>query len=311
MDNWQTSPENAPLGAQHDGQDAENAQIGSLDGLGQKPAEKGTNAWLTTQQPFVIAIANQKGGVAKTTTVASLGGALVQLEQEVLVIDLDSQANLTIALGKDPGRVRGSVTDVFFNSASLLSVSRETNIPGLDLVPANSGMDLAERFLPSRKNYEHILKSAMEEILLSRPIYHFILLDCPPYMGAVTLNALAAADLLIIPTQPEYFSAYALRSMMTTIQKIRGQYNPDLVYRILVTMVDRRNRIHNQVDQQIRATFGEGVFNTEIRTDTKLRESAVVGTPITHLHQRSRSAVEYTDLAQELLVYVRSLSSKE
>lgn len=309
MENWRKPSENNPTRPQEHNPDLANQDGEPAAERNQKPAEKESNAWVTTPQPFVIAVANQKGGVAKTTTVASLGGALVQLQQEVLLIDLDSQANLTIALGKDPSRVRGSITEVFFNSASLLSVSRESEIPGLDLVPANSGMELAERFLPSRKNFETILAKALEEIVLSRPIYHYILIDCPPYMGAVTLNALAAADLLIIPTQPEYFSAYALRSMMASIQKVRSQNNPDLMYRILITMLDSRNRIHNEVEQQIRTTFAEGVFKTEIKTDTKLRESAVVGTPITHLHQRSRSALQYKDLAQELLVYVRSLSS--
>jgi len=115
--------------------------------------------------PLVIAIANQKGGVAKTTTVVSLGGALANHGKEVLLIDLDAQANLTLALGKDPSRLRGAITDVLFHSATLLSVSRETSIPGLDLVPSNSGMELAERFLPVRKDYETILsRTFMDEL---------------------------------------------------------------------------------------------------------------------------------------------------
>jgi len=293
---------------------------------------------------YVIAIANQKGGVAKTTSVASLGGALVWNDKEVLLVDLDAQSNLTIALGKDPNRIRGTVTDVLFNSATLLSVSRETTIPGLDLVPSNAGMELAERFLPVRKDYETILRRALNEALkvdpqsliktaqefsksgdgsgfyekdqeVAPPIlpenrissvnYDFILLDCPPFMGAVTLNALIAADMLIIPTQPEYFSAHALNTMMATVRQVRSQYNPDLVYRILITMYDQRNRIHREVRQQIRDTFEEGTFETEIGIDTKLRESAVEGVPITHFRSRSRSAQQYDALAQELIQYVR------
>ena len=115
--------------------------------------------------PLVIAIANQKGGVAKTTTVVSLGGALANHAKEVLLIDLDAQANLTLALGKDPSRLRGAITDVLFHSATLLSVSRETTIPGLDLVPSNSGMELAERFLPVRKDYETILSRTLNDEL--------------------------------------------------------------------------------------------------------------------------------------------------
>jgi chromosome partitioning protein len=271
-----------------------------------------------TGKPLVVAIANQKGGVAKTTSAASLAGALVSLNQEVLVIDLDTQANLTLALGKDPARVRGSIAEVMFNSASLLSVTRETSIAGLDLAPSNAGMELAERFLPVRKDYETILRRAIDGELRRvnrssspggpRPPtiqYDFVLLDCPPFMGAVTLNALVAADLLIIPTQPEYFSAHALRTMTQTIRQVRAQYNPALAYRILVTMLDRRNRIHREVLDQIRTAFGEGVFETVIAIDTKLRESAVEGVPISHHRANSRSALQYAALAQELIAYVR------
>jgi chromosome partitioning protein len=267
-------------------------------------------------RPLVIAMANQKGGVAKTTSVVSLGGALVRLGQEVLLIDLDTQANLTLGLGKDPARVRGAITEVLFNSASLLSVSRETSIPGLDLVPANAGMDMAERFLSVRKDYETILQRAVQSELRGVSIpggparltsavqYDFVIFDCPPSMGAVTMNALVASDLLIIPTQPEYFSAHALRSMMTTIRQVRAQHNPQLTYRVLITMLDRRNRIHRDVNEQIRATFGEGVFQTAIEVDTKLRESAVEGLPIAYHKSQSRSALQYEALAQELIAYV-------
>ena len=289
---------------------------------------EGTNPSKRQTGPVVIAVANQKGGVAKTTTVVSLGGALARHNQEVLLVDLDAQANLTLALGKDPNRVRGAVTEVLFNSASLLSVSRETNIPGLDLVPANAEMDLAERFLPVRKDYETILRRALRSELrpaaktasksstaplaytpgtAPRPPsihYDFVLLDCPPFLGAVTLNALVAADMLIIPTQPEFFSANALRTMTAAIRQVRSQHNPDLVYRILITLFDRRNRIHREVGEQIRNTFGDGVFQAIIEIDTKLRESAIEGLPITHRKTQSRSALQYDALAQELLAYV-------
>lgn len=289
---------------------------------------------LPERRSYIIAIANQKGGVAKTTTVVSLGGALVRHNQEVLLVDLDAQANLTLALGKAPERVRGAITDVLFDSATLLSVSRETDIPGLDLVPSNAGMELAERFLPVRKNYETILHRA----LIGTPemqspthtprlysgdtspfhtrstaslTYDFIIMDCPPFMGAVTLNAMNAADMLIIPTQPEFFSAHALRTMMATIRQVRNQYNKNLVYRILITMFDRRNRIHRDVKEQIESTFADGLFQTTVSIDTKLRESAVEGLPITHYKRRSRSAVQYDALAQELIEYVRRTKSEE
>ena len=282
-------------------------------------------AGYAAKSPLIIAVANQKGGVAKTTTVVSLGGALTQLGSEVLLIDLDAQANLTLALGKDPNRVRGSITDVLFHSATLLSVSRETSIPGLDLVPSNTGMELAERFLPVRKDYETILRRTIldelrrpdteipNEIAPARisyernfPViqYDYVLLDCPPYIGAVTLNALIAADLLIIPTQSEFYSAHALRTMMTTIRQVRAQHNPELVYRILITMQDNRNRIHREIREQIYKTFGEGVFSTIIQIDTRLRESSIDGKPIMYANPRTRSALQYHALAEEIIAYV-------
>jgi chromosome partitioning protein len=250
---------------------------------------------------YILAIANQKGGVAKTTTVVSLGGALAKMGNEVLLVDLDAQANLTLSLGNNPNGAHGSIADVLLNSADIYSVSRQSGIEGIDLVPANQEMELAERFLPIRHNYECILRDSLN----GRQAYDFILLDCPPSMGAVTLNALNAAKMLIIPTQPEYFSAHALRSMMAATRKVRGQHNPGLVYRVLITMQDRRNRIHCELSDQIFNTFGEGVFQTVIQLDTKLRESAVAGLPITHYRTTTRSTLQYSALAEELIQYVQ------
>jgi chromosome partitioning protein len=230
---------------------------------------------------FMIAVANEKGGVAKTTTAVSLAGAFVDVGQEVLVIDLDAQANLTMALG-------------------LLSVSRETNVPGLDLIPSNAQMSMAERFLPVRQNYQCFLKAALDGL----EVYDYVILDCPPSLGAVTLNALTAAQLLIIPSQAEYFSVHALQGTIRTVQRIRDQYNPQLDYRILITMLDQRNRIHRTLNEQLRTTFSAHVFETAIAIDTKLRESSVAGLPITHYTSRSRSALQYGALAQEIMQYV-------
>ena len=248
----------------------------------------------------VIAVANEKGGVAKTTTAISLGGALVESGYEVLLVDLDAQANLSLGLNINPANVRRSVADMLLNSASLISISRESNVPGMDVVPSNAEMGMAERFLPVRQNYEYILKN----ILLSTPSlssYDFVLLDCPPSLGAVTTNALTAAQFVIIPTQPEYFSAHGLRNLMAMIRRVRTQTNPDLAYYILITMMDRRNRIHRTLSEQLRLTFKDGLLETVIEIDTKLRESTVAGLPITHYTPHSRSALQYRALAQELI----------
>jgi len=248
----------------------------------------------------IIAVTNEKGGVAKTTTVLSLGGALVEAGQEVLLIDLDAQANLTLGLGVNPAKVRRAIGDVLLNSASLVSASRETGIAGLDLVPSNADMVLAERFLSIRQDYEQVFRNVLKESQGMRP-YNYILIDCPPSLGAVTINAMTAANLVLIPTQPEYFSVHGLRGVLAAIRRLRGQSNPSLSYRVLITMMDRRNRIHHTLSEQLRVTFGEGVLQTVIEVDTKLRESTVAGLPITHYLPRSRSAAQYRSLAQELI----------
>jgi chromosome partitioning protein len=298
----------------------------------------------------VIAVANEKGGVAKTTTTISLGGAFVEAGEEVLLIDLDPQANLTLGLGVSPAKLRRSIADVFMSSASLLSVSRETEIPGLDFVPSSPSMGFSERLIPMRKDYEFILRTALETVTS----YDFVIIDCPPSLGAVTLNALTAADRVITPTQPEYFSVYGLRSILGLIRKIRGVSlhnkepqasngenfetkvgldegdqmlnkqgsvignpsrglgtNPDLVYHILITMMDRRNRIHRTLRDQLKQTFTDGLLDTVIEIDTKLRESTLMGQPISIYASNTRSANQYRALAEEINSYVKEKTAKQ
>jgi chromosome partitioning protein len=256
---------------------------------------------------YCISVINEKGGVAKTTTVISLGGALAEMGKEVLVIDLDSQSNLTLGLGVNPLKVRRTIADVLMNSVSLVSVSRETAIPGLDIIPSNTEMSLAERFLPVRQGYEYLLKNSLQPVT----VYDYVIVDCPPSLGAVTWNAMTAAKLVIAPTQPEYFSAYGLRNVIATIRKVRAQTNADLEYMVLITMMDRRNRIHRTLREQLLATFGKGLLQTIIETDTKLRESTVAGLPITHYFSSSRSAGQYRALAQELVKHVEEKNNQQ
>ncbi|GAB4527130.1 MAG: AAA family ATPase [Anaerolineales bacterium] len=248
----------------------------------------------------IIAIANEKGGVAKTTTCLALGGALVESGYEVLLVDLDAQANLTLGVGLQPSAMRRTVADVLLNANTALSASRETDLPGLDIIPANQEMTTAERFLPIRQNYKHILRQALRGMAL----YDFILLDCPPSLGAVTTNALMAAGHLIIPSQAEYFSAYALRNVLQLVRQTQQDGNPSLDYHILITMLDLRNRIHRTIERQIRTRFGDRVYQTTIQIDTKLRESTVAGVPVTHFSKTSRGAEQYRALAQELIAHV-------
>jgi chromosome partitioning protein len=255
-----------------------------------------------------IAVSNEKGGVAKTTTTISLGAALGEMGNRILLIDLDAQANLTLALGLEPGESEGTSSNIILDNAPLLSARRKTDIEHLDLIPSNLRIETSEQFLPVRTNYTTILKRA---ISTSNPPYDYILLDCPPALGAITQNALAAADLLLIPTQAEYFSAYALRNMMSLVRRIREEDNPNLAYRILVTMLDNRNRTHRNIHEQLRSTFSEGVFNTVIEMDTKLRESSIAGLPISRYKPGARGTTQYHVLAQELIEYVKETENRQ
>ncbi|MFN8382242.1 MAG: ParA family protein [Anaerolineales bacterium] len=255
-----------------------------------------------------IAISNEKGGVAKTTTTLSLGAALAELGNRVLLIDLDAQANLTLALGLEPGESENTSSNVMLDSVPLLDVCKKTEVERLDIVPSSSRIEISEQFLPVRTGYTTILQKAIRATSLP---YDYIILDCPPALGAITKNALAASDLLLIPTQAEYFSAYALRNMMALIRNVREQDNPNLAYRILVTMLDKRNRTHRNIHEQLRTTFGDGVFNTVIEIDTKLRESPIAGLPITHYKSGARGSTQYRVLAQELIEYAKETENRQ
>ena len=251
---------------------------------------------------YFIAVANQKGGVAKTTTVVSLGGALVENGQEVLLVDLDPQGDLTLSLGINPADTRHAITDVLFNWASPASASRETKVSGLDLIPSNQEMELAERFLPIRNNFESILRNAVKVPLN----YDYVIFDCPPSIGAISTNALNAADMLIIPTLPEFFSVYALRNMIRAFRRVHSKSNPDLIYRILITMQDVRNRVHQNLSVQLADNFSANIFRNIIQIDTKLRESSVAGMPITKYAPKTRSSEQYSALSIELIEYVQT-----
>lgn len=257
---------------------------------------------------YTIAVSNEKGGVAKTTSTLSLGSALAELNHRVLLIDLDPQANLSLALGLETGEAELTSANVLIENVSIKSSIRKTDVANLDLVPSNSRIENAEQYLPMRSNY----LSTLRNLIMAGPLlYDYILMDCPPALGAITLNALAAADLLIIPTQAEYFSAYALRNMMGSIRRIRQDSNPNLAYRILVTLLDRRNRTHRNIFDQLQTTFGQGVFTTVIEIDTKLRESPIAGMPITQYRPTSRGSQQYRVLAQELTEYVKEEASRQ
>jgi chromosome partitioning protein len=238
--------------------------------------------------------------VGKTTTALSLGAVLVETGQKVLLVDLDPQANLTLSLGIKPYHLQQSVADILLGNDSFSTIVTQTRIREMDLAPANEDMRLVEQFLRIRENFDLLLRNALEDVFT----YDIIIIDCPPAVGSLTQSALTAAHLHILPTQCEFFSTHALRSSLNMIRSIRERSNPRLRYRILLTMVDSENQIHQSLNSQIRKAFGDAVFKTLIEVDELLRESPLYAQPITTFAPNSLGTQQYRQLAQELLPYI-------
>jgi chromosome partitioning protein len=252
----------------------------------------------------VVAVANTKGGVAKTTTCLSLGGSLAERRKLVLLVDLDPQAHLTSSLGVKPADLRRTVSDVLLNQDSLASISLETEVFGLDLAPANHELVIVDKMLYRHPGYEHRLKTDIENV--RRQLYDIVIIDCPPTFGTITINALTAADLLVIPVQCEHYAVQSLIRMLEMVRLIRRKTNAGLRYRLLATMFDMRNRVHPQILNHLRNRFPDALFETYIQVDTKLRESPAHAKPITAYAPKTRAARQYRALAEELMTCLSS-----
>jgi len=252
---------------------------------------------------ITIAVSNQKGGVAKTTTCLSLGACLAEMKQSVLMIDLDPQAHLTVSLGLKPDKLRRAVDEAILGNISLVGVSREGPVFGLDIVPATRTLIVLDKILYGRPDYQFRLKRGLDA--MGEGLYDFVLIDCPPSFGTLTLNALTAADLLIIPVQCDYYAAYSLRHYLRMIQQVREKTNPWLTYRVLATMYDRRNKICQVILDRMRQGLNGVLFKTIVEVDTKLRESPAFGQPITLYAPKTRGTRQYRALAKELMNHDR------
>jgi len=252
--------------------------------------------------PYVIAICHQKGGVGKTTTALALGACFAERGIRTLAVDLDPQANLTFTIGLEPEKAPISVAEVLTGEATPARAVTESTVPGLDIIPSNASMRDISRRLYQIPEYEFLLRWALKEPGLKK--YAVGLLDCPPSVGPLTINALSAADLVIVPSQCEYYSIQALTDMFELIHAVRDRTNPALAYRLLVTMFDARGNFHANMLAELREYFKEGLFQTTIGFDTKMREAQAAGLPITIHAPRSRGASQYRQLAEELYPYV-------
>jgi len=247
----------------------------------------------------IIAIANQKGGVGKTTTAVNLAAALGVLEKKVLLIDADPQANATSGLGINVDEVENSSYQLLEHTQKAKSLIVSTDSPNLDLIPAHIDLVAIEIELVDQDNREHMLKVAIEDLRL---LYDYIIIDCAPSLGLLTLNALTASDSVIIPIQCEYFALEGLGKLLNTIKSVQKLHNPKLdIEGLLLTMYDARLRLSNQVIDEVKKHFADMVFNTIIQRNVRLSEAPSYGESIIKYDAASRGANNYLSLAEELL----------
>lgn len=252
----------------------------------------------------VIAIANQKGGVGKTTTAVNISASLAAAEKRVLLIDSDPQGNSTSGMGLDRNNISGTTYDLYTGQLAISEIKRQTHFPWLEVIPAGIDLVGVEVELIQMIARERVLKKALQPI---RSLYDYIFIDCPPSLGLLTVNALTAADGVLIPVQCEYYALEGLSALMNTIKLIKQDLNPDLTIEgVLLTMYDSRNNLADQVAQEVRKYFGEKVYTTVIHRNVALSEAPSYGKPALLYDIRSRGAQSYLELAKEVISHAKS-----
>jgi len=247
----------------------------------------------------IIAIANQKGGVGKTTTAVNLAACLGKLGKKVLLCDIDPQGNASSGVGIDPKTVEESVYDVLINDLAAKSAARKTDFENLWVLPANIDLAGAELELVSKDNREFVLKNALDEIKFQ---FDYVIIDCPPSLGLITLNSLAAADTVLVPIQCEYYALEGLSQLTNTIKMVKKSINPEIELEgVVLTMFDARTNLSIQVVDEVKKFFRDKVFKTVIPRNVRLSEAPSFGEPIIEYDKTSRGAECYMNLAQEMI----------
>ena len=247
----------------------------------------------------VIAIANQKGGVGKTTTAVNLSACLGKLGKKTLLIDIDPQGNTTSGLGVDPRSVETSVYDCIINDSPMSEVLIKTEFDNLWICPSNIDLAGAELELVMKDNREYVLKNSIAEI---KDSFDFIFIDCPPSLGLITLNSFSASDSVLVPIQCEYYALEGLSQLTNTIKMVKQKLNPDLTLEgVLMTMFDARTNLSIQVVDEVKKFFKEKVYGTIIPRNVRLSEAPSFGQPIIEYDKHSKGAECYSDLAEEVI----------
>ncbi len=247
----------------------------------------------------VIAIANQKGGVGKTTTAINVCSGLAVLEKRTLLIDADPQANATSGLGFDPKNIRASIYECIVDNVTPSEAILHTKLPYLDILPAHIDLVGAEIEMISMENRERMMRKVVRQV---RDQYDYIIIDCSPSLGLITVNALTASDSVLVPVQCEYFALEGLGKLLNTIKIVQTRLNQELAIEgILLTMYDLRLRLSNQVVDEVRSHFKEMVFETIIPRNTRLGEAPSFGESIIMFDAESKGAVAYLNLAREII----------
>jgi chromosome partitioning protein len=247
----------------------------------------------------IIGVANQKGGVGKTTTAINLAASLAVLEFKTLLVDADPQANSTTGIGFDLHNITKSLYDSMVNNAHAHEVILKTDVPYLDLIPSHIDLVGYEVEMINFPNRENVLKNVLDSV---RDDYDFIIIDCSPSLGLITVNALVASDSVVIPVQCEFFALEGLGKLLNTIKIVQSRLNTELeIEGILMTMYDGRLRLCNQVVNEVRRHFEDMVFNTIIHRNSKLSEAPSVGKPVVLYDSDCKGSINYLNLAKEVL----------
>lgn len=253
-------------------------------------------------RPRVIAIANQKGGVGKTTTAINLGTALAAVGEKVLVVDLDPQGNASTGLGVDERQRDVSAYDVLSRDASMAEATVSTGIPNLFVVPSTLDLLGFEREVLSSRDRAFRLRDAINALAASDAGFGYIMIDCPPSLNILTINALAAADSVLVPVQCEFFALQGIVQLKKTIDDVRSQLNPALdIQGVVLTMHDQRNKLSGDVESEVRRFFGDKVYRTLVPRNVRVAEAPSFGKPILLYDHRCPGSRAYIDLASEVI----------